>query len=321
VQTDVLCLGESMALFVPGEPGPVEEVRTWLRTVGGAESNVACNLAMLGLRSRWVSAVGADAFGKAVVAAVASHGVDVSGVWVDPERPTGLYVKESSASGSPVRYYRRGSAASGMGPEVLADLDLSGVRVVHVSGINAGLSDSCVALMFALMAAPRVTHRVSFDLNWRPKLWSDRDRSVLVELANSADIVFAGDDEASAVWGVSTPAEIRSLLPGPSTIVVKHGARGASLIEDGSTVFVPALKIDVVEPVGAGDAFAAGFLYATLAGEPVERRLRMGHLQAATTLRTHDDVGTPWPASLVSSLLAASAEEWAAADLTAEGDV
>ena len=101
---------------------------TWTRTVGGAESNVACHLAVLGLRSAWVSAVGDDAFGRAVVSAVESFGVDVSGVVVDPARPTGLYVKESDASGSPVRYYRRGSAASGMGPALLDGLPLDTAR-------------------------------------------------------------------------------------------------------------------------------------------------------------------------------------------------
>ncbi len=319
MQTEVLCLGESMALFVPGEPGPVEQVRTWIRTVGGAESNVACNLALLGLRAQWVSAVGDDAFGKAVVADVAAKGVDVSGVQVDPLRPTGLYVKESSAGGSPVRYYRRGSAASGMGPDLLAKLQLDGVRVVHVSGINAGLSDSCLDLMRALVAAPRVTHRLSFDLNWRPRLWADRDPSVLREIANAADIVFAGDDEAELVWGVTSPAEIRKLLPDPATLVIKHGERGATLVEDGAELFQPALRVDVVEPVGAGDAFAAGFLNATLAGESPVRRLRSGHLQAAVALRTHDDVGTPLPAEVVASLLDADAVTWAATHLTDQG--
>jgi 2-dehydro-3-deoxygluconokinase len=319
VDTDVLCLGESMALFVPAEPGPVAEVRTWLRTVGGAESNVACNLAMLGLRSAWVSAVGADAFGQAVVDAVAAKGVDVSGVLVDPVRPTGLYVKESSASGSPVRYYRRGSAASGMGPSMVENLRLDGVRVVHASGINAALSDSCLALMHRLAEAPRTTHRLSFDLNWRPKLWLDRDPSILRDLANAADIVFVGDDEADLVWGTGDPARIREILPDPATLVVKHGERGATLIEDGRTVFVPAFTVDVVEPVGAGDAFAAGFLHATLAGRTPVQRLRSGHMQAAVALLTHDDVGTPLPAEVVAALLAADPDTWAATHLTDQG--
>lgn len=318
VETDVLCLGESMALFVPGEPGPVDQVRTWIRTVGGAESNVACNLAMLGLRAKWVSAVGQDSFGQAVLSAVGACGVDVSGVVLDPVRPTGLYVKESNAGGSPVRYYRRGSAASGMGPALLDQLDLN-VRVLHLTGITAALSDSCLDLVRALFAAPRTTFRLSFDLNWRPKLWTERDPAVLRELANSADIVLAGDDEALAVWGTSDPAEIRRILPDPETLVVKHGPRGATLMEGDVTLFQPALRVDVVEPVGAGDAFAAGFLAATLAGEPPARRLRSGHLQAATTLRTHDDVGTPLPSDLVAALLDADADEWAAAHLTEQG--
>lgn len=314
---DVLCLGETMALFVPAEPGPPDEVVTWTRTVGGAESNVACHLAALGLRASWASAVGDDAFGRAVVSTIASFGVDVSTVVVDPSRPTGLYLKESDASGSPVRYYRRGSAASAMGPAILDGLPPS--RAVHVSGITSALSDSCLALMRALAAAPR-TSTLSFDLNWRPRLWADRDPAVLRELAAAADLVFVGADEAGLVWGVETPVGIRELLPEPAMLVVKQGAESATLFEGTSApVCQPALKVDVVEPVGAGDAFAAGFLFGTLAGWSPERRLRAGHLRAASALLTHHDVGPSLPASLVEALLAASDEEWAAAHVT--GDV
>jgi 2-dehydro-3-deoxygluconokinase len=310
---DVLCLGETMALFVPAEDGPPHEVVTWTRTVGGAESNVACHVAALGLRSAWVSAVGDDAFGRAVVSAVASFGVDVSGVVVDPDRPTGLYVKESDAAGSPVRYYRRGSAASGMGPALAGALPVDGVRVVHLSGITPALSDSCLALVDALVTAPR-RHLLSFDLNWRPRLWTGRDPSVLRTLAAAADIVFAGADEAELVWGAGSPEDVRALLPEPATLVVKQGAEGATLVEGAAApVFEPALRVDVVEPVGAGDAFAAGFLCATLAGWPPRRRLRAGHLRAASALRTRHDVGPSLPAAFVESMLDASAEEWAAA--------
>ena len=310
---DVLCLGETMALFVPAEPGPPDEVVTWTRTVGGAESNVASHLAVLGLRSAWVSAVGDDAFGRAVVSTVASFGVDTSGVTVDPARPTGLYVKESDASGSPVRYYRRGSAAAGMGPEVLATLPRA--KVVHTSGITPALSDSCLALMRELAAAPRDA-TLSFDLNWRPRLWDDRDPAVLRDLAAAADVVFVGADEAALVWGVDSPAELRAFLPEPPTLVVKQGADGATLFEGTTRLYEPALKVDVVEPVGAGDAFAAGFLYATLSGWPPRQRLRAGHLRAASSLLTHHDVGPSLPREFVSAMLAASEAEWAAAYVT-----
>jgi 2-dehydro-3-deoxygluconokinase len=302
----VLCLGESMAMFLP--EGPPDRTRTWTRAVGGAESNVACHLAGLGVPVAWVSAVGADALGRAVVAEVAAAGVDVSGVVIDPDRQTGLYLKESGT----VRYYRAGSAASCLGPEVLDRIDLDGVHLVHTSGITPALSESCLGLMRALFALPRRTHRISFDVNWRRALWAGRDRAVLVELANAADIVFVGADEAEALWGTDEPQRIRTVLNGPQTLVVKQGERGATLIEhDGAPVFEPALRVDVVEPIGAGDAFAAGFLAATVDGASPRHRLRAGHLRAASALRTREDIGPPLPAEVVAALLDADARTWA----------
>ncbi|WP_396287761.1 sugar kinase [Amycolatopsis sp. PS_44_ISF1] len=309
-----------MALFVPAEPGPPEQVRRWLRTIGGAESNVACHLPALGVRSGWVSAVGDDPFGRALVREIAAAGVDVSGVSVDPVRPTGLYVKESGAHGSPVRYYRAGSAASGMGPGLLPGLDLGDVRVLHLSGITPALSESCLALVRALLDAPRGDTLVSFDVNHRPALWAGRDAAVLAELAARADIVLTGDDEAARVWGTGEPARLRERLPAVGTLVVKHGEHGATLVEGSAPpVFAPALRVDVVEPVGAGDAFAAGFLAATLRGADPATRLRRGHLQAAATLLTHDDVGPPLAPDVLERLVHAGEDEWAAARLTAEG--
>jgi 2-dehydro-3-deoxygluconokinase len=302
-----------MALFVPAEPGPPDEVVTWTRTVGGAESNVASHLAVLGLRSAWVSAVGDDAFGRAVMSAIASFGVDVSGVVIDPARPTGMYVKESDAAGSPVRYYRSGSAASGLGPALLDGLPPA--RIVHTSGITPALSDSCLDLMRALVSLPR-SFTLSFDLNWRPRLWADRNPTVLRELAAAADVVFVGADEAALVWGIETPEKIRGFLPEPATLVVKQGEEGATLFEGDASVFQPALTVDVVEPVGAGDAFAAGFLFGALAGWSPVRRLRAGHLRAASALLTHHDVGPSLPETFVAKMLDASAEEWAAAYVT-----
>jgi 2-dehydro-3-deoxygluconokinase len=310
---DVLALGETMALFVPGEqPG------TWRQTMGGAESNVACHLADLGLRSGWLSAVGDDELGRAVTAEIAAAGVDVSGVLIDPVHPTGLYLKEIGPTSTRVRYYRAGSAASFLGPELLSTVDLDGVRLVHTSGITPALSASCLALMRAVFAVPRRTHRISFDINWRPVLWAGRDRTVLTELANAADIVLVGADEADAVWGFAEPAAIREVLPGPATLVVKHGEHGATLIERDpagvdQTWFHAALTVvDVVETVGAGDAFAAGFLAATLAGASAQQRLRAGHLRAAGVLSAADDLGTPLPPDVVATLLAADDGAWTA---------
>ena len=210
-----------------------------------------------------------------------------------------------------MRYYRRGSAASALGPALLADLPRA--DLVHTSGITPALSDSCRALMTELLHAPR-THLLSFDVNRRPAL--DQDPELLRELAARADVVLVGEDEAEALWGAADPAAIRRLLPDPREVVVKHAHRGATLVgPDGATVFEPALRVAVVEEVGAGDAFAAGYLAALLAGEPPGRRLRAGHLRAASALRTHDDVGPPLPPDLVAALLTATEDEWRAAHI------
>lgn len=321
---DVVCLGESMALFVPSGDGRGNE---WRQIVGGAESNVACHLAGAGLTSRWVSALGADPFGRAVLDALSGAGVRTADVRIDPDRPTGVYFKASTSGRSEVTYYRSGSAAAALGPDLLDDLDLSGTALVHLSGITPALSGSCRALPEAVLSRRPPNALVSFDVNWRPVLWRapgaadvDDPGALLRDLADRADIVFVGSDEAEAIWRRSSVAEIRELLPRPRSLVIKHGGRGATLVEGGEETFEPALNVDVVEPVGAGDAFAAGFLSATLRGRGRQERLRTGHLQAAAVLCGPEDVGPPLEPSAVSRMLAADHRTWAAAVIR-EGQV
>lgn len=321
---DVVCLGESMALFVPCSEAPA---RRWRQTTGGAESNVACHLAGAGLTSRWVSALGEDPFGQAVLESLAEAGVDTADVRIDPARPTGVYFKTAASTGSRVQYYRSGSAATAMGPELLDRLDFSRTALVHLTGITPALSARCRELVDAALSLQPRNMLISIDVNWRPSLWKasgaedvDDPPGLLRELADRADIVLVGDDEAEAIWKRSSSSEIRDLLPRPRSLVVKHGARGATLVEDGSEVFEPALTVDVVEPVGAGDAFAAGFLAATLRGHSRQQRLRAGHLQAAAVLCTTDDVGTPLGESTTSRMLAADYHTWAEARVR-EGEI
>ncbi|MEY9945065.1 sugar kinase [Kitasatospora sp. GAS1066B] len=322
-----LCLGESMAVLLPDRPGPLETVDGFRGAVGGAESNVACALAALGIPTAWLSRVGADGFGRRLLVELAAHGVDTSAVVIDPDRPTGLYVKEVGGAAehphdlgpgnSRLHYYRTGSAAAALGPELLDDPAaaelLAGARLLHLSGITAALSDSCLALLRTLLAAPRAERLISFDLNWRPALWRHRDPAVLPELLDGADLVLLGADEAEQAFGTSTPDGLRALLPRPATLVVKEAGRAATALDrDGRRVTEPALRVEVVEPTGAGDAFAAGYLAGTLRGLDQRRRLRLGHLAAATALTSPGDQGTLPPPALVAALLAADEAQWAA---------
>ncbi|MEU7410660.1 sugar kinase [Streptomyces sp. NPDC042638] len=299
---DVVTLGESMVTFLPVRPGRLADVPSFDRAIGGAESNVACALAAFGHPARWVSRVGADGFGDHLVERIAAYGVDVSAVRRDPERPTGIYFRTAGDRGTgahEVAYYRSGSAASAMSAR---NVDLAAARagrVLHLSGITAALSRRCRELMRELTAPRPGRPLVSFDVNHRPGLWRDTAGSgVLLELARGADIVFVGEDEAEQTWGVAGgPAAVRELLPEPAVLVVKEGARGATVFERGHhdhvAVAVPALTVDVVATTGAGDAFAAGFLSATLRGLPVRDRLRHGHLFAAAALTAPGDLAAP----------------------------
>ncbi|MCO4695575.1 sugar kinase [Streptomyces sp. RO-S4] len=351
---DVVALGESMVTFLPTRPGRLADVPSFHRSIGGAESNVACVLAAAGHSTRWVSRVGADGFGDHLVEAIGAYGVDVSHVRRDPDRPTGVYFRTAGDRADDtheVAYYRAGSAASAMSP---AGVDLDAVRagrVLHLSGITAALSPDCLALMRELTAPRQGRPLISFDVNHRPGLWGEgRNPDVLLELARGADIVFVGEDEAEEAWGITGgPTAIREALPEPGVLVVKQGARGATAFRspagdraagatgvgplersrewgragaDGTpqspgcdntprpAATSPALEVDVVATTGAGDAFAAGFLSATLRDLPLTTRLRHGHLMAAATLTAPGDLATPPPRPLADRLAALDAPAW-----------
>jgi 2-dehydro-3-deoxygluconokinase len=295
---DVLAVGEAMAVLSPDPPGSLRHARTLAMSAAGAEANVAVHLAALGLRTAFVSRVGDDPFGELLRDRLTSAGV-VAALTTDPTAPTGVYFKDPGDTGTRVHYYRAGSAAATMDESVWCDRRPA--RVVHLSGITPALSATCARLVAtALAERPIAGATMSFDVNYRPRLWSvERAAPVLATLANQADLVFVGLDEAATLWGTTTPKQVREVLDRPAMVVVKDGATGATAFGPGGTlgsdhaVFEPALPVEVVERVGAGDAFAAGFLYGTLTGRTVRERLRFGHHLAADALLTVADVGTP----------------------------
>jgi 2-dehydro-3-deoxygluconokinase len=311
---EVVCLGETMAMVAPVRAEPLETAAEFALHSGGAESNVAMYLAGLGHRVRWVSRLGADPLGARVLRDVAAAGVDTSLVELDAGAPTGVYFKDPGPSGTRVFYYRRSSAASFMSEETLQPVLTSPPRVLHVSGITPALSSSCDYMMdciFKLFAGTSTV--LSYDVNFRPGLWTaERAAPRLLDLARRATVVFAGLDEAHALWGTRTPEDLRHMLPEPSLLVVKDGATGATAFEAASETFVPSLTVQVGEPVGAGDAFAAGWLSGLLRGLPQAGRLRLGHLVAGAALSSTADHAAPPPPEVVKLALQVDEAVWAA---------
>ncbi len=332
---DVACLGESMVTFRPVRPGRLADVPGFDRGIGGAESNVACTLARAGHAAQWISRVGDDGFGEYLTREIAECGVDTSAVGRDASRPTGIYFRtagERATGAAPelqtagdtaveplaeVAYYRAGSAASAMSP---ANTDAgTDARILHLSGITAALSADCLALLCELTAPRPGRPLISFDVNYRVNLWSDPAEAgaTLLGLARGADLVFVGEDEAQAAWGIGgDPDAIRAALPEPGLLVVKQGSAGATVFhrhpgEPGDLkTYVPALGVDVVAAVGAGDAFAAGFISATLRGLDAKSRLRHGHLWAAAALTVPGDMAEPPSRAHADHLADLPDEEW-----------
>ncbi|WP_194409983.1 sugar kinase [Microbacterium cremeum] len=284
----LLAAGETMAMVAPVVAEPVADADAFLLDAGGAESNVAAHVAAAGHRALWFSRLGDDALGRRVARQLAARGVDVSRVVFDDRHPTGLYVKDP---GNGVLYFRRGSAASHLDVADADAVSFDGVDVLHVSGITAAISASAAQFLVRVIARARAAGvPVSFDVNHRAPLWSAETAApVLLALARSADLVFVGRDEAETLWDTATAAEVRALLPHVAELIVKDGDVGATAFAGSDEVFEPALVVEVVEAVGAGDAFAGGYLASLLSGATVAERLRAGHARAARTLQTTTD--------------------------------
>jgi len=259
--------------------------------VGGAESNTAVALRRAGVDAAWAGLLGEDPLGDLVAAELARCGVDVSRHGRRP-LPTGMYIKSRGADGR-VRplYYRRGSAASTMDAATARGwARAASPKIVHVSGITAQISAAGEEFLDAV-CVERVfgDALVSFDVNHRPALAGPTTAETLRRLARASDIVFVGADEATTTWDADAAA-LPTLLAGPRHLVVKDAAVAATEHGPDGAVAVAAPQVDVVDAVGAGDAFAAGWLAAFLAGADPQGRLRSGHREAARALASPGDV-------------------------------
>ncbi len=304
---DVVAVGESMLTLYPESPDSIRF--SW--DVGGAESNLIRTMAALGLRSSWVSRLGTDLAGSLVHDVIASSGADTSLVEFVADAPTGLMLKDSTASSRRVQYYRAGSAASSMTTGSIPLRHCLSGQILHVSGITLSLSEECRSLVMDLLTELGAAMR-SFDVNWRPALWpAVTPGELFANAANQADVVFVGIDEAKALWGASDPAQVRTVLNQPSRVVIKDGPDGTYSFVGDDPTFEAALSGTIVDPMGAGDAFAAGYLAGLLTAPADERRsLRLGHIMAMAAITSEHDVGIPLPWPVINRMLGVSANEW-----------
>jgi 2-dehydro-3-deoxygluconokinase len=301
-EASFVSIGETMVQLVPNPLVPLEEAQGLQMDIGGAESNVAVHLARLGMKSEWVGDLGDDVFGRRIVRALAAAGVNTDDVKWSADARTGLYFKDVGPTGSSVHYFRSDSAGSRMGPEVWSRLSPFGYTSVHLTGVTAALSESCYSLLsVGLTERPLVGATYSFDVNFRPQLWSGGPAAPrLLALGRLCDTLFVGLDEALLLWDTKTPDQVRDLFPRVPSVIVKDGSHGATAFVGADRFFSPAPVIEVIEAIGAGDAFAAGYLAAQARSGDIVEALETGHRVAAETLRVPNDIGATSPGLLAS---------------------
>jgi 2-dehydro-3-deoxygluconokinase len=302
VTVDLLTLGETMAAL--RGTGPLRLGGDLRLSIAGAESNVAIGLARLGHAARWVGRVGDDELGALVLRTLRAESVDVSAAVVAPGELTGMLLFDRAPGGTPRAHYRRaGCAAARLAPADVSAAVALGARVLHVTGITPALGeDPAAAVRYAVEAGRAAGATVCLDVNHRPKLWPrERASAALRPLAAGAHLVVASEDELPLVCdGPDEAARARALLDlGVREVVVKRGARGASAYTGTGRHDEPARAVTVVDTVGAGDAFTAGYLSAFLDGLPVPERLRRGVILGAAAVAAHGDwEGLPTRAEL-----------------------
>jgi len=321
--TEVVTLGECLVAFVATTPGPLAEATIFERFVAGAEANVAVGLARLGHSVAYIGRVGGDGFGQAITRRLRGEGIDITDLVIDPDAPTGLMFRERRVLGpSQVVYARRGSAGSRLTTaeveRAMARYQDAALLWLHLTGITPALSaDAHAAAERAIESATAAGLTISLDLNLRRRLWSDDAAApVLRALAANVHVLLGSPDELAVLTHRTAdhdPVELAraALELGPSVVVVKTGAAGAVAVDraaPGDAIVRPAVPLPVVvDPVGAGDAFCAGFIAARLDGADLGTALEMGNAcGAAAASAVGDQTGLPDRAELAAILRAAA---------------
>lgn len=294
---EVITLGESMGLFFAPHGLPLVSGPAFHLSFGGAETNVAIGLARLGHDALWVGRLGDDEVGHYIERELRGERVRTCGL-VGPTH-TGLMVRGRRGFGrTSVQYARSGSAGSHLSAADLPLDEIATAKIVHITGITSALGDGPHgALVAAARAARAAGVIVTLDLNYRATLWdAETARPKLRELTELADVVLATADEAQVLLG-ETDAEgtddagwarlIADL--GPTQVIVKRGAEGALALLDGELFTQNVTVVEERDAVGAGDAYAAGYLHGILAGFAPQQRLDFAGLVAAHSVTVSGD--------------------------------
>jgi 2-dehydro-3-deoxygluconokinase len=292
---DLVTLGEVLLRLATPSPARIETARQLDVQIGGAEANVAAACARLGLRTAWISALPANPWGERVRRELTGHGVDCGHVVTLEGTRIGVYFLEYGVPPRPVRvlYDRRDSALARLTPAQVDWAPVRQARLVHLTGITPALGEPARSLVERAFVEAAT---VSFDVNYRATLWSPSEaRAFLTPVLSRVRYLFIGQAEAQTLFDLAGSAEhmlaALSRLAPKATISLQQGEAGSTVL-DGGRLLRPRQRptVHVVDPIGAGDAYAAGFLWAVLRGRDLQEAVDAGTAVAALKCSTWGDI-------------------------------
>jgi 5-dehydro-2-deoxygluconokinase len=297
VSFDLITMGRIGVDLYPEQIGvPLADVRTFRKMLGGTAGNVAVAAARLGRRTAVITKVGDDPFGGYIRGALAEFGVDARFVGTDEQLRTPLaFCEIHPPDDFPLLFYREPSA-----PDLqltAADLDADAVReaaIFWVTGTGLSVEPSRSTTLEALTWRDGQT---IVDLDWRPMFWTEEPGQWMRAAVQCATVAVGNAEEAAVTVGEAEPLEMarRLLGLGPRLAIVKLGPRGVLAATEARHWVVPPVPVEVVNGLGAGDAFGGALCHGLLSGWEVERTIRFANAAGAVVasrLGCADDMPT-----------------------------
>ncbi|MFZ7198749.1 sugar kinase [Avibacterium avium] len=293
---DVITFGEAMVMFIAQDIGSLENIEFFVKKIAGAELNVATGLARLGVNVAWISRIGNDSFGKSILNHLRKEKINSDFISIDPALPTGFQLKSKVTDGSDptVEYFRKNSAATKLTTEDIKTHIYT--KYLHLTGIAPALSSSCFNVANSLIKiAKSQKSTIIFDPNIRFSLWNNIDemKEKINSLAFQADIVLPGIKEGELLTGFTEEEKIADfyLSNGVKKVIIKLGKNGAYFKTSFNTKgYIPGYSVkNIVDTVGAGDAFAVGVISALLEEKSLEDAIKRANLFGALAIQHEGD--------------------------------
>lgn len=294
--SEIITIGETMAAFTPKSTGYLHYIKDYELRIAGAESNLAVGICKLGHSASWISSLGNDEFGYFVNNSIRAEGVDTRYVRFDDRHRTGVMFKQVlQGKETSVFYYRENSAASFMQPDDLQPEMFTGGKILHLTGITPVLSPSCEELtQKAIDMGKEAGLKISFDPNIRRKLWQDKDYTDLLRgMCDRAEILMLGLEEADALYHTTDKERIAEAFfkqDAAEYLAIKDGGNGAYVADRKQGYDIAPYPCKPIDPIGAGDAFNAGFLCALLEGRHVQEAGSIAAVAGALATESYGDI-------------------------------